>query len=79
MQVHSYTLSFLISQGTEVVVYAKIHRIHKEHGWCYDACKKCNKIAKPIKTVGSKGSSGNGKKQAYQCDGHGTIYQVVPR
>ncbi|PWA53360.1 replication protein A 70 kDa DNA-binding subunit B [Artemisia annua] len=68
-----------VAPGSEVVVYAKIHRIHKEHGWCYDACKKCNKIAKPIKTAGSKGTSGNGKKQAYQCDGHGTIYQLVPR
>ncbi|PWA66273.1 phospholipase-like protein [Artemisia annua] len=51
-----------VAPGSEVVVYAKIHRIHKEHGWCYDACKKCNRIAKLIKTAGSKGNSGNGKK-----------------
>ncbi|GJU18788.1 replication protein A 70 kDa DNA-binding subunit B, partial [Tanacetum coccineum] len=25
------------------IVYATIHRIHKEHGWAYTACKSCNK------------------------------------
>ncbi|GKD95346.1 replication protein A 70 kDa DNA-binding subunit B, partial [Tanacetum coccineum] len=25
------------------IVYARIYRIHKEHGWAYTACKQCNK------------------------------------
>ncbi|PWA52384.1 nucleic acid-binding, OB-fold protein [Artemisia annua] len=28
------------------VVYAKIHKIQKEFGWCYPACKQCSRIAK---------------------------------
>ncbi|PWA85288.1 replication protein A 70 kDa DNA-binding subunit B [Artemisia annua] len=60
-----------LEAGTEVVLYGKVHRIHKEHGWCYDACKRCNKMAKLSKAIGSK--------KAYTCDEHGVIYQVVPR
>ncbi|PWA54100.1 nucleic acid-binding, OB-fold protein [Artemisia annua] len=57
-----------LQSGTDVVVYGKVHRIHKEHGWCYDACKRCNKMARVSKSTGSR--------KAYTCDDHGVIYQV---
>ncbi|PWA64135.1 replication factor-A carboxy-terminal domain protein [Artemisia annua] len=60
-----------LEAGTDVVIYGKVHRIHKEHGWCYDACKRCNKMARVSKSTGSR--------KAYTCDDHGVIYQVVPR
>nr|GEY23412.1 replication protein A 70 kDa DNA-binding subunit B [Tanacetum cinerariifolium] len=67
--------------------YAKIHRIHKEHGWCYNACKHCYKMAKPINGHGSASSGRKSKstasatkpKKSSRCDEHGVIYQVVPR
>ncbi|PWA73599.1 replication protein A 70 kDa DNA-binding subunit D [Artemisia annua] len=57
-----------LESGTDVVIYGKVHRIHKEHGWCYDACKRCNKMARVSKSTGSI--------KAYTCDDHGVIYQV---
>ncbi|GKB69172.1 replication protein A 70 kDa DNA-binding subunit B [Tanacetum coccineum] len=64
-----------------------IHRIYKEHGWCFDACKRCNKIAKPAKNSASASIATKNKsarsakpvKPACMCDEHVIIYQVVPR
>nr|GEU91265.1 replication protein A 70 kDa DNA-binding subunit B [Tanacetum cinerariifolium] len=33
-------------KGFHCILYAKIHKIHREHGWAYLACKKCGRIAK---------------------------------
>ncbi|GKC51782.1 replication protein A 70 kDa DNA-binding subunit B [Tanacetum coccineum] len=45
------------------IVYATIHRIHKEHGWAYTACKSCNKRVDII-------THGN-RKPTFVCDEHG--------
>nr|GEV79424.1 hypothetical protein [Tanacetum cinerariifolium] len=56
-------------QKSHCIVYAKIHRIHKENGWAYTSCKKCNK---KVNVVESKASSSNGKNKVtfyYEDDG----------
>ncbi|PWA56462.1 replication protein A 70 kDa DNA-binding subunit B [Artemisia annua] len=45
------------------VVYAKIHKIQKEFGWCYPACKQCSRIA----------------KKSWRCDMHGMLKSVTHR
>ncbi|GKB58765.1 replication protein A 70 kDa DNA-binding subunit B [Tanacetum coccineum] len=45
------------------IVYATIHRIHKEHGWAYTACKSCNKRVDIITHVN--------RKPTFVCDDHG--------
>ncbi|GKE41643.1 hypothetical protein Tco_1468927 [Tanacetum coccineum] len=34
------------AKGFHCILYARIHKIHREHGWAYLACKKCGRIAK---------------------------------
>nr|GEW16970.1 ATP-dependent DNA helicase PIF1-like [Tanacetum cinerariifolium] len=34
------------AKGFHYILYAKIHKIHREHGWAYLAYKKCGRIAK---------------------------------
>ncbi|GKC22840.1 replication protein A 70 kDa DNA-binding subunit B [Tanacetum coccineum] len=41
-------------QKSHCIVYARIHRIHKENGWAYTACKECNK---KVNVVESKAMS----------------------
>nr|GEX46067.1 replication protein A 70 kDa DNA-binding subunit B [Tanacetum cinerariifolium] len=41
------------------VVYAKIHKIHREHGWAYLGYKRRGRVAKQIE---SKNASSNGSK-----------------
>ncbi|GKE76950.1 replication protein A 70 kDa DNA-binding subunit B [Tanacetum coccineum] len=45
------------------IVYATIHRIHKEHGWAYTACKSCNKRVDIITHAN--------RKPTFVCDDHG--------
>ncbi|PWA74463.1 nucleic acid-binding, OB-fold protein [Artemisia annua] len=40
----------------ECIVYAKIHKVHQEHGWWYLACKKCGCIAKEPEEHGESSS-----------------------
>ncbi|GKE40800.1 replication protein A 70 kDa DNA-binding subunit B, partial [Tanacetum coccineum] len=53
------------------IVYAKIHRIHKENGWEYTAYKECNK---KVNVVESKATSSAGKsKITFYCEDHGDV------
>ncbi|GJX50694.1 putative PIF1 DNA helicase/replication protein A1-like protein [Tanacetum coccineum] len=64
------------------IVYAKIHRIHKENGWAYTAYKECNK---KVNVVESKAMSSAGKsKVTFYCEDHGAVqfacrYKVIMR
>nr|GEY12425.1 replication protein A 70 kDa DNA-binding subunit B [Tanacetum cinerariifolium] len=58
-------------QKSHCIVYAKIHRIHKENRWAYTVCKKCNK---KVNVVKSKASSSNGKnKVTLYCEDDGAV------
>nr|GEU75166.1 retrovirus-related Pol polyprotein from transposon TNT 1-94 [Tanacetum cinerariifolium] len=59
-------------QKSYCIVYARIHRIHKENGWAYTACKECNK---KVNVVESKAMSPTGKsKVTFYCEDHGAIH-----
>ncbi|GKD83431.1 replication protein A 70 kDa DNA-binding subunit B, partial [Tanacetum coccineum] len=63
-------------QKSHCIVYAKIHMIHKENGWAYTGCKKCNK---KVNVVDTKASSSAGKsKVTFYCEDHGVV-QVASR
>nr|GFC24715.1 replication protein A 70 kDa DNA-binding subunit B [Tanacetum cinerariifolium] len=47
------------------IVYARIHRIHKEHGLAYTACKKCNKKMDTLPQ--------QNRPPVYVCKEHGTV------
>ncbi|GKE26414.1 replication protein A 70 kDa DNA-binding subunit B, partial [Tanacetum coccineum] len=47
------------------IVYAKIHRIHKEHGWAYTACKQCNKKVDILPR--------KNRPPVYVCEEHGNV------
>ncbi|GJU22852.1 replication protein A 70 kDa DNA-binding subunit B [Tanacetum coccineum] len=47
------------------IVYARIHRIHKEHGWAYTACKQCNKKVDTLPR--------QNRPPVYVCEEHGTV------
>ncbi|GKB22993.1 replication protein A 70 kDa DNA-binding subunit B [Tanacetum coccineum] len=47
------------------IVYASIHRIHKEHGWAYTACKSCNKKVDILPR--------QNRPPVYVCEEHGTV------
>ncbi|PWA46400.1 replication protein A 70 kDa DNA-binding subunit [Artemisia annua] len=60
------------------VVYAKIHKIQKEFGWCYPACKQCSRIAKESEYSDLSASAGYAKK-SWRCDRHGMLKSVTHR
>ncbi|PWA55443.1 replication protein A 70 kDa DNA-binding subunit [Artemisia annua] len=60
------------------VVYAKIHKIQKEFGWCYPACKQCSRIAKESEYSDLSASVGYVKK-SWRCDRHGMLKSVTHR
>nr|GEV67338.1 hypothetical protein [Tanacetum cinerariifolium] len=61
---------------THYIVYARIHRLHKENEWAYTACKECNN---KVDVVKSKASSSSGKsKVTFYCEEHGAV-QVASR
>ncbi|GJS82914.1 replication protein A 70 kDa DNA-binding subunit B [Tanacetum coccineum] len=43
----------LARYGFHCILYARIHKLHREHGWAYLACKKCGRIVKEAE-VGMK-------------------------
>nr|GEV55170.1 replication protein A 70 kDa DNA-binding subunit B [Tanacetum cinerariifolium] len=47
------------------IVYASIHRIHKEHGWAYPACKNGNKRVDILPR--------KNRKPVYVCEDHGNV------
>ncbi|GJU99842.1 replication protein A 70 kDa DNA-binding subunit B [Tanacetum coccineum] len=58
------------------IVYARIHRIHKENKWAYTAYKECNK---KVNVVESKAMSSSGKsKVTFYYEDHGVV-QVASR
>ncbi|PWA51475.1 replication protein A 70 kDa DNA-binding subunit B [Artemisia annua] len=63
------------------VIYAKVHKIHKEYGWYYPACKKCSKRAtlSDASASGSKASGSGGHRKFWKCDTHGQLNGVVYR
>ncbi|PWA67346.1 replication protein A 70 kDa DNA-binding subunit B [Artemisia annua] len=63
------------------VIYAKVHKIHKEYGWYYPACKKCSKRAtlSDASASGSKASGSGGRRKFWKCDTHGKLNGVVYR
>ncbi|GJZ25628.1 replication protein A 70 kDa DNA-binding subunit B [Tanacetum coccineum] len=66
-----------IDPETYCVVYARVHSIQYESGWCYTGCKACNTKVTPIPTKGA--SSSRNKKQLWHCKKHGETYAVVSR
>ncbi|GJT23747.1 replication protein A 70 kDa DNA-binding subunit B, partial [Tanacetum coccineum] len=53
------------------IVYAKIHKIHKESGWAYTACKQCNK---KVNVVETKATTSFGKsKVTFYCEDDGAV------
>ncbi|PWA44938.1 replication protein A 70 kDa DNA-binding subunit B [Artemisia annua] len=56
------------------VVYAKIHKIHRERGWAYMACKKCGCVVKEVEK-GHSSSSGSKFKmqQVWMCNKHSEV------
>ncbi|PWA83508.1 nucleic acid-binding, OB-fold protein [Artemisia annua] len=62
---------------TTLVVYAKIHKIHKEHGWQYLACRRCNTAVKEQATKAGARPSAS-KKPTYKCEAHG-LQVPVPK
>ncbi|GJR04518.1 replication protein A 70 kDa DNA-binding subunit B [Tanacetum coccineum] len=69
-------------QKSHCIVYARIHKIHRENRWAYTACKECNK---KVSVVESKASSSYGKnKVTFYCEDHGAVqvasrYKVIMR
>ncbi|GJU21851.1 replication protein A 70 kDa DNA-binding subunit B [Tanacetum coccineum] len=59
-----------IREYSHCIVYATIHRIHKEHGWAYTACKSCNKRVGIITHANPK--------PTFVCDDHGNT-EAAPR
>ncbi|PWA54531.1 nucleic acid-binding, OB-fold protein [Artemisia annua] len=57
---------------TTLVVFAEIHKIHKEHGWHYLACRRCNVALK------EQAAKPNARSSAYKCDAHG-VQDPVPK
>ncbi|KAL6513803.1 hypothetical protein OROMI_034502 [Orobanche minor] len=45
-----------------------IHRIHKESGWAYTACKECNKRVDVVE--------GRNRKSVFICEDHGSVQPV---
>ena len=72
-----YNIKISNMQETTLIVYAKIHKIHKEHGWDYLACRKCNKSVKEQPVKPSTRAS-NSKKPTYKCDIHG-VQNPLPK
>ncbi|PWA68919.1 replication protein A 70 kDa DNA-binding subunit B [Artemisia annua] len=59
------------------IVYAKIHKIHREHGWAYLACKRCGCKATEIEKKQTSSSSSKFKKQqTWNCKKHKEITAV---
>ena len=69
-------LLFILNQPCHMIVYAKIHKIHRENGWAYLGCKKCGSAAKEI--VGTASSSGSkfNKQKTWKCKQHQEITSV---
>ncbi|PWA75538.1 replication protein A 70 kDa DNA-binding subunit [Artemisia annua] len=67
-----------LPEEVNCVVYAKIHKIQKEFGWCYPACKQCSRIAKESEYSDLSASAGYAKK-SWRCDKHGMLKSVTHR
>ncbi|GJW31824.1 replication protein A 70 kDa DNA-binding subunit B [Tanacetum coccineum] len=64
---------FILQLGkkSHCIVYAKIHRIHKENGWEYTACKECNKKVNVVERKAM--SSAVKSKVTFYCEDHGIV------
>lgn len=63
-------------QECHVIVYAKIHKIYREHGWAYLACKRCGSAAKEVPPATGAGYM---TKQTWKCKQHNEITAVGMR
>ncbi|PWA96428.1 replication protein A 70 kDa DNA-binding subunit B [Artemisia annua] len=61
-------------RACHVVVYGKIHKIHREHGWAYLACKRCGSAAKEV-----HGTTSWKCKQHNQITAVGMRFKVIVR
>ncbi|PWA94354.1 hypothetical protein CTI12_AA060720 [Artemisia annua] len=62
------------------IVYAKVHKIHRENGWAYLACKRCGSSAKEIQGTKPSASGSKYKKpQTWKCNKHDEITAVGMR
>ncbi|GJU77493.1 putative reverse transcriptase domain-containing protein [Tanacetum coccineum] len=70
------------------IVYAKIHKIHRENGWTYLACNRCGRSAKEVDDDQSSSSGKRAKKQkiwhcrvhkALTSSGVGMRFKVIVR
>ncbi|GJV58098.1 replication protein A 70 kDa DNA-binding subunit B [Tanacetum coccineum] len=59
-------------QKSHCIVYAKIHKIHKESGWAYTAWKQCNK---KVNVVETKATTSSGKSK---ISGH-TAWELMEK
>ncbi|PWA44636.1 replication protein A 70 kDa DNA-binding subunit B [Artemisia annua] len=63
----------------ECIVYEKIHKVHREHGWWYLAYKKCGCIAKEPEEQGESSSKKKPKTKVWFYKQHKEITNVGPR
>ncbi|GJZ62014.1 replication protein A 70 kDa DNA-binding subunit B [Tanacetum coccineum] len=70
------------------IVYAKIHKIHRENGWTYLACNRCGRSTKEVDDDQSSSSGKRAKKQknwhcrvhkALTSSGVGMRFKVIVR
>ena len=68
-------------QEQQAIVYAKIHKIHKEDGWWYTACKKCSRTAREQDASESASASKRPKsgKKVWWCKKDREITHVGPK
>ncbi|PWA87999.1 replication protein A 70 kDa DNA-binding subunit D [Artemisia annua] len=65
------------NNACHMIVYAKVHKIHRENGWAYLACKRCGCSAKEIDGTASSSSASKFKKQqTWHCKQHDEITSV---
>ncbi|GKB61778.1 replication protein A 70 kDa DNA-binding subunit B [Tanacetum coccineum] len=74
--------TILLQDKQEILVYAKIHKIHREFGWSFLACKQCGRSAKESDDDGSSYGKAATKfkktEKTYACKFHKGI-AVVPK
>ncbi|GJX18897.1 reverse transcriptase domain-containing protein [Tanacetum coccineum] len=56
-------------EDSHCIVYARIHRINKEHGWAYQACKNCSKRVDVLPR--------QNRKPVYVYEDHGNVQAVI--
>ncbi|GJW08210.1 hypothetical protein Tco_1570633 [Tanacetum coccineum] len=59
------------------ILFARIHKIHREHGWANLACKKCGRIAKEVDEAEAASIPRNNRRPTlWNCKVHKAITVV---